>query len=98
MSTYRLANLLSPHSVALVGASPRRGSVGRAILGNIRKAQFKGEFALVNPRYPEIDGVTAADSLGKLGFSPELVVITTPAKSIPGLIDEAGRCGAAGAV
>jgi acetyltransferase len=98
MSTYRLKNLLSPRSVALVGASPRQGSVGRAILGNIRKAEFKGEFALVNSRYPEIDGVTAADSLGELGFVPELVVLTSPAKSIPGLIDEAGRSGAAGAV
>jgi hypothetical protein len=46
MSTYRLKNLLSPRSVALVGASPRQGSVGRAILGNIRKARFKGEFGL----------------------------------------------------
>lgn len=98
MSTYRLKNLLSPRSVALVGASPRRGSVGRAILGNIRKAEFKGEFGLVNPGHREIDGVTAVDSLGELGFVPELVVITTPAKSIPGLIDEAGRCGAAGAL
>src|SRR6476619_4379574 len=42
MSTYRLKNLLAPRSVALVGASPRHGSVGRAILNNIRKAQFKG--------------------------------------------------------
>jgi acetyltransferase len=63
MSTYRLKNLLSPRSIALVGASPRQGSVGRAILGNIRKANFKGEFALVNPRYGEIDGVTTVDSL-----------------------------------
>src|SRR4051812_44216351 len=98
MSTYRLKCLLSPRSVALVGASPRPGSVGRAILGNIRKAGFKGEFGLVNPGIPEIDGIAAVDSLGKLAFVPELVVITAPAKSIPGLIDEAGRCGAAGAV
>jgi acetyltransferase len=98
MSTYRLKSLLSPRSVALIGASPRQGSVGRAILGNIRKAEFKGEFGLVNARHSEIDGVGAVDSLGKLGFVPELVVITAPAKSIPGLIDEAGRCGAAGAV
>ena len=98
MSTYRLKNLFAPRSVALVGASPRQGSVGRAILNNIRKAQFKGEFALVNPRYGEIDGVATVGSLGKLAFAPELVVITAPAKSIAGLIDEAGRCGAAGAV
>jgi acetyltransferase len=76
MSTYRLKNLLSPHSIALIGASPRQGSVGRAIFGNIGKAKFKGEFGLVNPRYAEIDGVEAVDSLGKLAFAPELVVIT----------------------
>jgi acetyltransferase len=98
MSTYRLKNLLSPRSVALVGASPRQGSVGRAILNNIRKSQFKGDFGLVNPRYSEIDGIAAVGSLAKLPFAPELVVITAPAKSIPGLIDEAGRRGAAGAV
>jgi acetyltransferase len=98
MSIYRLKNLLSPHSVALVGASPRHGSVGRAILNNIRKAQFKGEFGLVNPHYPEINGVETVRSLGQLPFVPELVVITAPARFVPGLIDEAGRRGAAGAV
>src|SRR6476619_5555360 len=98
MSTYRLKNLLAPHSVALVGASPRHGSVGRAILNNIRKAQFRGEFGLVNPRYPEIDGVATVHSIQELAFAPELAVITAPAPSIAGLIDEAGRRGAAGAV
>src|SRR5262245_7160934 len=98
MSTYRLSNLLSPHSVALVGASPRQGSVGRAILNNIRKAQFKGELGLVNPRYHEIDGVATVDSIAKLSFAPELVVLTSPARTIASLIDEAGHRGAAGAV
>ena len=98
MSTYRLKNLLAPRSVALIGASPRQGSVGRAILGNIQKAQFKGEFGLVNSRYSEIDGIKASGSLATLSFAPELVVITAPAKAIPVLIDEAGRRGTAGAV
>ena len=91
MSTYRLKNLLAPRSVALVGASPRHGSVGRAILNNIRRAQFNGEFGLVNPRYPEIDGVAASDSIEKLAFTPELVVITAPARSIAGLIGQVRR-------
>jgi acetyltransferase len=98
MSTYRLKNLLSPRSVALVGASPRQGSVGRAILNNIRKAKFKGEFALVNPRYPEIDGVAAVDDLDKLPFIPELVAITAPATAVPSIIDQAGKRGTAGAL
>ena len=96
ISTSRLKNLLSPRSVALVGASPRQGSVGRAILRNIQKAKFKGEFGLVNPRYAEIDGVPTVGSLDKLLFVPELVVITAPATAVAGIIDEAGKRGAAG--
>jgi acetyltransferase len=98
MSTYRLNNLLAPRSVALVGASPRQGSVGRAILVNIRKAKFKGEFGLVNSHYAEIDGVATVGSLSQLPFVPELVVITAPATAVAGLVDEAGKAGAAGAL
>ena len=82
MSTYRLENLLSPRSVALVGASSRQGSVGRAILENILKARFRGEFGLVNTHYPEISGVAAVRSLDKLPFVPELVAITAPATAV----------------
>jgi acetyltransferase len=98
MSTYHLKNLLSPRSVALVGASPRQGSVGRAILQNIFKAKFNGEFGLVNPYYAEVGGVAAVRSLDKLPFVPELVLITAPATAVAGLIDEAGKLGAAGAL
>ena len=96
MSTYRLESLLAPRSVALIGASPRPGSVGRAILGNIRKARFKGELGLVNSHHAEIDGVATVRSLRQLPFVPELVVITAPAASVAGLIDEAGSLGVAG--
>jgi acetyltransferase len=98
MSTYRLQNLLSPRSVALVGASPRPGSVGRAILHNICKAKFKGDFGLVNTHYSEIDSVGTVNSLGKLPFVPELVVITAPATAVADIINEAGKRGAAGAL
>src|SRR6202043_3442513 len=98
MSTYRLKNLLSPRSVALIGASPRRGSVGRAILENIRKAEFKGEFGLVNRHYGEIGGVTAVGSIDKLSFVPELVVITAPGAAIADLIDQAGKLGVSAAL
>ena len=98
MSTYHLKNLLSPRSLALIGASPRRGSVGRAILHNIRKAGFRGEFGLVNTHYADIDGIAAVGSLGGLPFVPELVVITAPAAAVAGLIDEAGKLGTAGAL
>ena len=98
MSTYRLKNLLMPRSVALVGASSRQGSVGRAILGNIRKANFQGQFGLVNPLHREIDGFATVARLDQLPFVPELVVITAPARAVAGIVDEAGRLGTAGAL
>ena len=98
MSTYRLNNLLSPRSVALVGASARPVSVGRAVLENIQKAGFTGQFGLVNPRHAEIGGFAAVDSLDKLSFVPELVIITAPARAVPGIVDQAGRRGSAGAL
>jgi acetyltransferase len=98
MSTYHLKKLLSPKSVALIGASPRQTSVGRAILLNIHKAKFKGEFGLVNTHYAEIEGVSTVDGIGKLPFVPELVVITTPAATIPDLVEQAGARGVPGAL
>jgi len=98
MSTYRLSTVLAPRSVALVGASPRQGSLGAAILKNILEGGFAGEFGIVNPRYGEIDGMKVVSHIDRLPFAPELVVVTAPAREIPGIIDAAGKRGAAGAV
>jgi acetyltransferase len=53
---------------------------------------------LVNSHYAEIAGVPAVGSLNKLPFVPELVAITAPASEVPGIIDQAGRRGSAGAL
>ncbi|ABD89571.1 bifunctional acetate--CoA ligase family protein/GNAT family N-acetyltransferase [Rhodopseudomonas palustris] len=98
MSNYRLSSLLSPRSVALVGASPRPNSLGRAILNNIRAAQFQGPLGVVNPRYQDIGGTPTMRSLAELSFVPDLVVVTAPARTVPAIVAEAGRLGAAGAV
>lgn len=82
----------------MVGASVRRGSVGQAILKNIRASQFKGPFGVVNSRYPEIDGMPTVNRLAELPFAPELMIITTPARTIPEIVAEAGRLGVAGAI
>jgi acetyltransferase len=98
MSTYRLSNVLAPRSLALVGASPRQGSLGAAILKNITEGGFAGQIGLVNPRHDEIAGVKTVSHIDKLPFGPELVVVTAPAQEVPGIIEAAGGRGAAGAV
>ena len=78
MSTYRLDRLFAPRSIALVGASPREKSVGRAILNNLRSAGWPGPLWLVNPKHREIEGLQAIRDLSELSEAPDLVVITVP--------------------
>jgi len=98
MSIYRLNSLLEPKSVALIGASIRHGSVGQAIVRNIRASRFEGSFGVVNPRYPDICGIPTVRRLVDLPFVPELIIVTTPARTIPDIVAEAGGLGVAGAI
>ena len=98
MSTYRLDKLFAPRSVAVVGASPRDTSPGRAVLSNLRAAAFEGSIDLVNPRYAEIEGIKAVKTIQDLPTPPDLVVIATPPQSVPGIVKAAGEKGAAAAI
>jgi acetyltransferase len=98
MSTYRLDRLFAPHSIALVGASPREASVGRAILKNLRDGGFAGPIHLVNPHFPEIDGVPTIGSIADLPDVPDLVIVAVPPPAVPGLIAAAGAKGCAAAI
>lgn len=98
MSTYRLQQLFAPRSIAIVGASPRERSIGGAVLRNLRAAEFPGPLYPVNPNHKEIDGLACVASLGDLASAPDLVMIATPAETVPGLVAEAGAKGIAVAV
>src|SRR5215213_6110274 len=98
MSTYRLDKLFAPSSVAVVGASPRDHSLGRTLLLNLRAGGFAGPIHPINPKYREIDGLPAAARVGGLATPPDVVVIASPPATVPGVVEDAGRKGAAAAI
>ncbi len=98
MSTYRLDHLLAPRSIAIVGASPREGSLGRAVLHNVRKAEFDGPVSLVNTTHAEIDGIKTFKTLRQLPQAPDVVVVAVPPQAVPESVAEAGAIGCAGAI
>ncbi len=98
MSTYRLEKVFAPNSVVLVGASPRRESLGRNLLQNLREGGFQGPIHLVNPKYPEIDGIPCAKRVEDVDGTPDLAVVSTPAPTVPGIIEALGRKGVAAAI
>jgi acetyltransferase len=98
MSTYRLDQLFAPRSVAVVGASPREGSVGRAVLRNLLAAGFQGSLTLVNPRHREMEGLAAAASIDTVRPAPDVAVIAAPPDQVPRIIAAAAGNGVAAAV
>ena len=98
MSTYHLDRLFEPRAIALVGASARSGSLGAAVLANLRRAQPQAQLHLVNPHEALIDGLTCHRCLSDLPAPLDLVVIATPPATIPALIEEACTLGVAVAV
>jgi acetyltransferase len=98
MSTYRLDKLFSPRSIAVVGASPRETSPGRAVLRNLRNASFEGPILLVNPHYKEIEGIRSVGTVAELPDRPDLLIIAAPAQSVPGIVTAAGEKGVATAI
>jgi acetyl coenzyme A synthetase (ADP forming)-like protein len=86
-----------PNSIAVVGASPRPGSIGRAIIENLAVA-YKGKVYPVNPKYEEILGLPAYPSVSSLPEPPDLTVIAVRAQLVPRLAEEAARAGTRGII
>jgi len=98
MFRHRLAALLAPTSVALVGATEREDALGRIVWRNLAAGGLKGALSAVNPKHKTVFGQRCYPRLRDLPAPPDLAVFVTPARAIPGLIEEAGAAGIRAAV
>ena len=88
-----LRRVLTPASIAVIGASRRPGSVGRAILRNIVTGGFRGSVYAVNPGVTELEGVPSVPSAAELPGPVDLAVVATPAAAVLGVAEDCGRRG-----
>ena len=93
-----LRPLLQPRSVAVVGASRRRATVGRAILHNIVTAGFTGPVYAVNPHARAMEGVPCVASVDDLPGPVDLAVIAVPPPAVPEVAEQCGRHGIRGLI
>ncbi len=91
----RLDKLFYPKSVAIIGASEKEGSVGLALVENMRS--FGGSVFYINSKRKTLFDKPSYPSLAALPEPVDLVVIATPAAAVPDLIDQcaSGHVGAA---
>ena len=87
-----VSHLLAPRSVAVVGASRQRGSIGAELLHNVVATGFRGPVYPVNPAATELEGLAAYASVLDIPGDVEMAVITVPAA----VLGAARQCAAKG--
>ncbi len=88
-----LRHLFRPASVAVVGVSRQRGSVGREILHNVVAGGFPGQVYAVNPSAETIEGIASLGSALDLPEGVDIAVIALPPREVA---PAAVRCGRRG--
>ena len=91
MTQHYLSPFFSPQAVAIVGASPREGSVGHRLLFNMIEAGFKGALYPVNPKHKKILDQQCYADIGAIAGRVDMAVIATPAATVPGILRQCGE-------
>ena len=77
----------NPSSIAIIGASDRAGSVGKALLDQLLAGGYSGRVVPINPRHDTLHGLTCLKSIGETVDDPiDLAMIATPIATVPDII------------
>jgi acetyl coenzyme A synthetase (ADP forming)-like protein len=83
--------LFDPDRVAVVGATDREGSVGRAVLSNLDG--FDGDVAAVNPGRDSVLGYPCHPDLASVPGPVDLAVVVVPPDAVLDVVRAAGELG-----
>jgi acyl-CoA synthetase (NDP forming) len=90
--------LVQPRSVAIVGASPQRGSPRNTMVRVLLQHGFSGSVYPVSPSHAEVEGLKTYPSVGDLPEVPDVALVITPAQTVPDVIAECGAKGIRAAI
>ncbi len=90
--------IVSPRSVAVIGASNKKDSVGNAVIKNLVDANYSGVLYLINPSSSEILGIQCYSNVQNIEGPVDLAIVIVPSDAVPQVIEECGKKGVKGAV
>jgi len=93
-----LESLFRPHSVAVIGATDRAGTVGRSVVSNLLESKFPIKVYAVNPGHSEVLGIKTHTRIGDIAGGVDLALVVTPAQTVPEIIGECVDAGVKSAV
>ncbi|MGD9137829.1 MAG: bifunctional acetate--CoA ligase family protein/GNAT family N-acetyltransferase [Desulfobacterales bacterium] len=98
MSVENLDKIFQPKSIAVVGASERKSSVGAALMHNLIERSFSGKIFPINPHHKKIGKLPAHSSIRDLESPVDLAAICTPITSVPQIVKDCVDIGVGGAI
>ena len=93
-----LNSLLTPKSVAVVGASATPGKIGYSVMKNLIEGGYKGKIYPINPSGEDILGIKCYASITDVPGEVDAAIITIPSKLVDSVIDDLGRKGVKGLI
>jgi acetyl coenzyme A synthetase (ADP forming)-like protein len=93
-----LEPIFSPRSVAVIGASRNRESIGFALLHNLVMGEFQGTIFPINPHAGSIHSLKAYPRIGAVPDPVDLAVVAVPKHLVLGVVDECIAAGVRGLV
>jgi acetyltransferase len=88
-----MKEIFYPNSVAVIGVSSKPTNLGRNIVANLVEFGFTGIVYAVGPGGGMIETRRIYRSVGDIPDHVDLAVILTPAKTVPGILEECGQKG-----
>lgn len=79
---FAIENLLRPRSVAIVGASATKGSLGACVIENLDAAGYSGTVHLVNPKRDRIGSRPCLPSIDELPEGVDCVALAIPQRGV----------------
>ncbi|MHB0923374.1 MAG: acetate--CoA ligase family protein [Bellilinea sp.] len=98
MENEALNKLLTPKSVAVIGASATPGKIGWSVMKNLIDGGYAGPIYPINPTTSEILGIKAYPSVMDVPGSIDAAIITVPSKLVNDVTDELGAKGVKGMI
>ena len=96
MDPATLDPILKPRTVAIIGASPRPGSIGKVVLSNIMGSDFNGILYPVHPKAKSINSMKVYPSISEVPDEIDLAYVIVPRDYVLPVVEECGRKGVKG--
>lgn len=92
-----LKRMFDPATIAVIGASEKEGSLGRILIDNLQACKERKIFT-VNPNQKTVCNFHCYDSIEDLPEHIDLAIVSSPAPTVPAIVEACGRAGVDGMV